>query len=237
MLVNPIASIHMYMIKRLKSVISVLCSLLLIFLASQAFPQAKHDPLSQEKDIVAFEKADKVRRPPRRGTLFTGSSSIRLWDDLDRRFPKRKVINRGFGGAWLSDLVYYFDRVIVPYQPKKIVIYAGENDIAGGKSAEELAKDFESLFTLWRQKLPRSKLIFISLKPSPARFDKIAEIQKANELIKQRLQNEKRAVFIDVFTPMLGPDGKPREELFKEDRLHMNIKGYNLWEPLIRPFL
>ncbi len=227
----------MDMIKRLKSRIGVLCSFLLIFLTSYAFPQAKHDPLSQEKNIAAFERADSVKRPPRRGTLFTGSSSIRLWDDLDRRFPKRKVINRGFGGSWLSDLVYYFDRVVVPYHPKKIVIYAGENDIAGGKSAEELAQDFESLLNLWRQKLPRSKLIFISLKPSPVRFNKIGEVKKANELIRQRLQNEKNATFIDVFTPMLGPDGKPREELFKKDRLHMNIKGYDLWEPLIRPFL
>lgn len=199
--------------------------------------QTKGDPARWESEISAFGLADSLQPPPRKGVLFTGSSSIRLWEDLPGRFPGHKVINRGFGGSWLSDAVHYFPRLIVAYKPKTIVVYAGENDIADGKRAEQLLKDFEELLALRRKHLPRSKFIFISLKPSPSRAATLEEVRKANALIRQRLAGEKKAVFVDVFTPMLNERGEPREELFGPDRLHMNSKGYDLWTQALAPHL
>jgi lysophospholipase L1-like esterase len=199
--------------------------------------QTNGDPTRWTNDIGAFRKADSLQAPPTRGILFTGSSSIRLWHDLDDRFTDRKVINRGFGGSWLSDVVHYFPSLVVPYRPRTIVVYAGENDIAEGRPAEMLAKDVDVLLALRRKHLPRSKLVFISLKPSPSRAEKLEEVRRANTLIRQRLAGQKRTVFVDVFTPMLDAEGKAREELFGPDRLHMNAKGYDLWTQVLAPYL
>ncbi len=199
--------------------------------------QTAHDPAQWEKEIAAFERSDSLQPPVKKGVLFVGSSSVRLWDDLPQRFPGQKTLNRGFGGSWLSDAVHYFDRIILPYEPKTIVVYSGENDIAGGKSARLLLKDFKKLLALKGKHLPGSRLIFISLKPSPSRFAKMKEMKKANHLISARMKKKKRAVFVDVFTPMLDAQGKPREELFRADRLHMNSSGYDLWTQIVRPHL
>ncbi len=218
---------------------TILLSLLLGILP--LFPivhaQTKGDPARWKNDIAAFRKADSLQPPPTRGIVFTGSSSIRLWHDLAERFSGRKVINRGFGGSWLSDAVHYFPRLVVPYQPKTIVVYAGENDIADGRPAEALVQDVEALLALRQKHLPKSKLVFIALKPSPSRAEKLEEVRKANALIRQRLAGEKRAVFVDVFTPMLDAQGAAREELFGPDRLHMNAKGYDLWTQVLTPYL
>ncbi len=214
---------------------SGLLALLPLFPA--AFAQTKGDPARWESDMAAFRRADSLQPPPAKGILFTGSSSIRLWHDLADRFAGRKVINRGFGGSWLSDVVHLFPNLVVPYRPKTIVVYAGENDIADGRTAEMLLGDVETLLALRRQHLPKSKLVFLSLKPSPSRAEKLEEVRKANTLIRERLAGEKRAVFVDVFTPMLDAGGKPREELFGPDRLHMNDKGYDLWTTVLTPYL
>jgi len=215
--------------------IVLLLALLTIFPA--VFGQTMGDPVRWQSDMAAFRRADSLQPPPAKGILFTGSSSIRLWHDLADRFSGRTVINRGFGGSWLSDVVHYFPGLVVPYQPKTIVLYAGENDIAEGRTAEMLLKDVETLLALRRQHLPKSKLVFLSLKPSPSRAGKLEEVRKANTLIRERLAGEKRAVFVDVFTPMLDAGGKPREELFGPDRLHMNDKGYDLWTAVLKPYL
>jgi lysophospholipase L1-like esterase len=199
--------------------------------------QTKGDPARWQNDIAAFRKADSLQPPPAKGIVFTGSSSIRLWHDLADRFAGRRIINRGFGGSWLSDVVHYFPELVVPYQPRTIVVYAGENDIADGRPAEGLVRDVEALLALQQKHLPKSKLVFISLKPSPSRAEKLEEVRKANTLIRQRLAGEKRAVFVDVFTPMLEAGGKAREELFGPDRLHMNAKGYDLWTQVLAPYL
>ena len=218
-----------------KILIVLLLSLLTRFPA--AYAQTEGDPARWESDMAAFRRADSLQPPPAKGILFTGSSSIRLWHDLADRFAGRRVINRGFGGSWLSDVVHYFPNLVVPYQPKTIVVYAGENDVADGRTAEMLLKDVEMLLALRRQHLPKSKLVFLSLKPSPSRVEKLEEVRKANTLIRQRLAGERRAVFVDVFTPMLDAGGKPREELFGPDRLHMNDKGYDLWTAVLTPYL
>jgi lysophospholipase L1-like esterase len=190
--------------------------------------QTKGDPTRWQSDIAAFRKADSLQPPPTRGIVFTGSSSIRLWHDL---------VNRGFGGSWLSDVVHYFPQLVVPYRPRTIVVYAGENDIADGRPAEGLVQDVEALLALRQKHLPKSKLVFIALKPSPSRAEKLGEVRRANALIRERLAGERRAVFVDVFTPMLDAQGAAREELFGPDRLHMNPKGYDLWTQVLAPYL
>ncbi len=199
--------------------------------------QTKGDPARWTQEMAAFRKADSLQPPPARGILFTGSSSIRLWRDLPDRFAGRKVINRGFGGSWLSDVVHYFPDLVLPYRPKTIVVYAGENDVADGRTAEMVARDVDALLALRQKHLPKSKLVFIALKPSPSRAEKLEEVRKANTLIRKRLAKEKQAVFVDVFTPMLDARGTAREELFGPDRLHMNTKGYDLWTQVLAPYL
>jgi lysophospholipase L1-like esterase len=201
------------------------------------YAQTKGDPAQWQNEIAAFRRADNLQPPPTGGIVFTGSSSIRLWHDLAGRFSNRRIVNRGFGGSWLSDVVHYFPELVVPYQPRTVVVYAGENDIADGRPAAGLLKDVEALLALRQKHLPKSKLVFIALKPSPSRAEKLEEVRKANTLIRQRLAREKQAVFVDVFTPMLDARGTAREELFGPDRLHMNTKGYDLWTQVLAPYL
>jgi lysophospholipase L1-like esterase len=190
-----------------------------------------------EKEIQAFEAQDKQKFPPRNAIVFTGSSSIRLWKDLDASFPGKKVIGRGFGGSNLNDLDRYLDRIVFPYKPRKVVIYSGENDIAQGVPAEEVVSRFQRVFTRLRQQLPRASVIFISMKPSPSRAEKIGEMQKANIAIELFLNSQPNTAYVDVFTLMLDEAGNPRTDLFVEDNLHMNEEGYTMWASAIAPYL
>jgi lysophospholipase L1-like esterase len=190
-----------------------------------------------ESEIVAFEQADQQNFPPKKAILFTGSSSIRLWKDLQESFPGKKIINRGFGGSGVSDLIYFTDRIVIPYRPKQIIIYSGENDINAGKTPQEVYTDFVTLVTTIREKLPTARITYISMKPSPSRISKQEEMKKANSLIKDYLSKIKRADYVNIYDPMLGPDGQPKAELFVEDRLHMNEAGYDIWTSVIAPYL
>lgn len=212
--------------------------LLLFFSLHQVFSQAAEpEKLPFIDEITAFEQADKTSFPPRKAILFTGSSSIRFWSSLQESFPGKKVINRGFGGSGLSHLIQYADRIIFPYKPKQIVIYSGENDIADGKTAQQALAEFKTLTEKIKKQLPTTRIAYISMKPSPSRIDKIGEVKKANALIEAYLKESKTGKYINVFDPMLDNNGQPRSELFLEDRLHMNQKGYQLWTEIIRPYL
>lgn len=215
----------------------LILSLFLLFVS----PFIKDNTLQEkhpfEDEIIAFEKADKERFPTKNSILFTGSSSIRLWNDLAERFPEKKVINRGFGGSGLGDLIYYADRIVYPYKPKQIVIYSGENDISDGKTPAQVLADFKILYTSIRKKLPNTPVAYISMKPSPSRADKLEQVKEANELIRDFLKIQKKATYIDVFNKMLGDDQQPRPELFLQDRLHMNEQGYDIWTQTIKPYL
>jgi lysophospholipase L1-like esterase len=213
----------------------IVCCLLFVFpFTRDTTVQEKH-PF--EDEIVAFEQADKEAFPPKNAILFTGSSSIRLWKDLAGRFPNKKVINRGFGGSGLEDLLYYASRIVYPYKPRQIVIYSGENDIAAGKTPAQVLADFKTLFTAIRQKLPNTPVAYIAMKPSPSRAGKLAQVKEGNLLISSFLKTQKKATYIDVFNKMLGEDGQPRPELFLPDNLHMNEQGYNIWTQTIKPYL
>jgi lysophospholipase L1-like esterase len=187
-------------------------------------------------EIAAFESADKLVMPKKGGVLFLGSSSIRLWTTLSTDFPGSNVINRGFGGSEVADSVTYVDRIVVPYAPKTIVFYAGDNDIGAGKSPEQVYASFVALTKKIRAKLPSVRILFISIKPSLSRWDKFPLIQKTNGMI-QAYTMEHKMSFIDVVPAMLGPDGKPRAELYRPDGLHMTPAGYVIWRDAVRPYL
>jgi lysophospholipase L1-like esterase len=190
-----------------------------------------------ESAIAEFEAMDRTNPPPRQATLFVGSSSVRLWPHLAQDFPGHKVIQRGFGGSELSDVVAFANRIVLPYQPKIILVYAGDNDIANGKSPERVLADFKTFAQKVRVASPSTRIGFIAVKPCPAREKFLSEVKAANRLIREFAGQDGNLFFVDVFTPMLGADGALRAELFGPDGLHMNEKGYALWASLIRPLL
>jgi len=190
-----------------------------------------------EEDIRRFEKADSLRPPHRGAILFVGSSSIRMWETLQEDFPGLQVINRGFGGSELSDAVHFADRIILPYKPRIIIVYAGDNDLANGKAPEQILADYRRLVDLVHESLPKTRIGYISIKPSLARWNLVSKIRKANALIRDYSAHDSLLSFIDIFTPMLGKDGTPRKELFAPDGLHLNATGYVLWTNAVRPFL
>jgi len=190
-------------------------------------------------DIQQFRKMDSVQAPPSNAILFVGSSSFTRWTDVQSYFPGYTIINRGFGGSTLADLLRYEEDVIFKYNPKEIVIYCGENDVASSDTitAKTVYNRFTTLFSEIRAVYPNVQVVFISLKPSPSRWHMRDKAIATNEMIENYLKKQKNAEFIDVWKPMLGPDGKPRQELFVEDNLHMNAKGYAIWQKLIQPTL
>jgi lysophospholipase L1-like esterase len=190
-----------------------------------------------ESEIKAFEAGDKTNSPPKGAILFIGSSSIRLWKTLARDFPQHQVINRGFGGSQIIDSVNYAERIVIPYRPKQIVLYAGGNDINAGKGPEQVFADFKSFVQKVQAALPATPIAYISSAPNPARWAQVEKVKKLNKLIADYVRENSGLTFINVFPKMLGEDGNPRPEIYAPDRLHMNEKGYELWTGIVRPYL
>jgi lysophospholipase L1-like esterase len=196
-----------------------------------------HDSSRWEKDIQAFEAADRENPPPTNAVLFIGSSSIRMWKTLAEDFPDHQVINRGFGGSQIADSLAFADRILLPYKPRQIVLYAGDNDINAGKTPEQALADFKQFVARVHDELPKTRIAFIAIKPSTARWHLRDAMQQANELIADYCATDKRLDYIAIWTPMLGKDGKPRPDLLIEDGLHLNDAGYHVWTKAVRPFL
>lgn len=195
------------------------------------------DPLRFEKEVNAMVAGDSLVNK-KRVILFTGSSSIRFWNDLKKDFPKRNVLNRGFGGSEMTDLLYYAGPLILNYTPRRIFIYEGDNDINAGKSPEEILANADKLLTLLRAQLPsKVKIIFISAKPSVARWNLKAKYEDFNRKLEHWTSTKKNVSYADVWTPMLDSNGEVQKDLFIEDNLHMNRKGYDIWKSVIRKFL
>jgi lysophospholipase L1-like esterase len=190
-----------------------------------------------EKEIKAFEAADAKQAPPKDAVLFIGSSSIRKWTTLSSDFSGIPVINRGFGGSQIADSTRYADRIAIPYHPRLIIMYAGDNDIASGKKPQQILEEFQAFVAKIRGAMPDVPIDFISIKPSLKRWKLVDQIKEANSLIEKWAKDQKNVGYIDCFTPMLGTDGKPRTELFVADGLHMTRKGYELWTSIIKPLL
>lgn len=190
-------------------------------------------------DIQSFKKTDSVSFPPENAILFIGSSSFTMWKDVQKDFPAYTIINRGFGGSSLTDVIRYASDIILPYDPKQIVIYCGENDLAGSdKVTSKMVFDrFKQLFGLIRNSYPNAKLTYVSMKPSPSRLHLMPKMTEANLLIKKFLKKQEKTSFVDVYQKMLNEAGAPMKDIFLEDNLHMNAKGYAIWQKLIEPHL
>jgi lysophospholipase L1-like esterase len=190
-------------------------------------------------DIAAFKKQDSLSFPPKKAILFIGSSSFTMWTDVSDYFPGYTIINRGFGGSTILDVIRYTDDILFPYQPKQVVIYCGENDLAFSDSvtAKMVFERFEKLFGMIRSRLAKASVLYVSIKPSPSRQNLLPKMREANGLIRSFLKKKKRTAFIDIYPEMINDEGKPRPELFIADQLHMNKEGYLIWQKAIKPYL
>jgi len=188
------------------------------------------------KEIVRFEESDKLKQPPTNAILFAGSSSMVFWNTA-KSFPTLSTINRGFGGSHISDSVYYAQRIIVNYHPSVVVVYAGDNDLADGVTTHQLCQDFQDLVTLIHKSLPKTRILYIAIKPSPKRWALFETQKTANQMISEICKKDSRLQFIDIVKPMLDETGNPRKELYRADGLHLNDKGYELWTAILKPLL
>jgi lysophospholipase L1-like esterase len=211
--------------------------LFIFFALTVSFRTAAQLPFYNE--IQDFKKQDSLKPPPQHAILFVGSSSFRKWTDVQSYFPNYPIVNRGFGGSSFPDVIRYADDIIFPYHPKQIVIYCGDNDLAASDtvSAQTVFIRFEKLFDLIRTKMPGEDIVFVSIKPSPSRARLMPKMVEANELIKAFLAKSKNTAFADVYYPMLNADGTPMQDIFVKDNLHMNAKGYAIWQKIIEPYL
>jgi lysophospholipase L1-like esterase len=190
-------------------------------------------------EIIAFKKSDSVQAPPENEILLVGSSSFRMWKDVGAAFPGYSIINRGFGGSTLADVIRYSYDIILPYKPRQVLIYCGENDLASPDSisADEVVRRFRTLFAIIRTNLPGATIDFVSIKPSPSRAALQHKMKDANQQIRRFLKKQRRAHFIDIYDAMLNKDGTMREELYLPDRLHMKPEGYAIWQRVLMPYL
>lgn len=186
--------------------------------------------------MAAFSRADAETPPPKRGIVFVGSSSIRLWD-LAKHFPGMPAVNRGFGGSQIEDSIRHADLLVNRHAPRLVVLYAGDNDLASGKSPHQVADDFAAFVRAVRAKLPETRIAFVAIKPSLARWAMVGKVREANAAIRAACDADPHLAFVDVDGPMIGWNGQPRRELFVEDGLHLSEEGYELWSTLLRPLL
>jgi lysophospholipase L1-like esterase len=202
---------------------------------SSATAQTKDSPARFEKEIAAFEDYDHKNSPPQSPILFVGSSTIRLWQTADA-FPELPVVNRGFGGSSIDDVNHFADRIVFKYRPRLIVFYSGDNDIAAGRTPDHVFADFETFANAVRERLPETRIIYLAIKPSIARWKLWPRMQEVNSRVNDLAQQkERQIIYIDTAPALLGPDGQPSKELFRDDGLHMNAIGYAAWNKLLAP--
>ena len=216
-------------------VIGIVC---IVFGIGQSNTTLCAQPFKQE--VLQFQKSDSIVMPPKGQIVFAGSSSFTRWKDVAMYFPGYPIINRGFGGATLVDLIYYVDEAIIQYQPSQVFIYCGENDMADVDtvSPATVLLRFKTLHTILLKKLPRAtKIVFVSLKPSVARWHLEPKFIEANKLIEGYINTQKNIQYLDVHTAMLDDNKEVLKDIFIADKLHMNPKGYLIWQKQFAPFL
>lgn len=221
----------------MKKKISGLVIMVLLFVVATRAQQPPY-----WNDIQAFKKQDSASFPGTGKILFVGSSSFTNWRDVQTYFPAYPIINRGFGGSTLVDVMRYKYDIIFPYRPKQIIIYCGENDIANDSTVtgKTVFKRFKALYFSIRKNLMFVPVVYVCMKPSPSRWHLRDKYIEGNRLIKEFLEKKKRSAnnhFVNVWDAMLGPDGKPVPDIFVGDNLHMNAKGYAIWQKIIEPYL
>ena len=188
-------------------------------------------------EIAAFDSADRVAPPAPAGIVFVGSSTIRLWTSLVDDFAGLPVLNRGFGGSTFPEALHYLERTVVRYHPRIVVVYEGDNDLAFGRTPPQIARDYRAFVRAVRDSLPDARIVFLAIKPSPSRWKLESQRQEANRLVRAIVSADAKQTFVDVGTPMLGPSGRPRPELYRADSLHMTPAGYAIWRATVAPVL
>lgn len=211
--------------------------LVLILLLLTAFNIVKGQDAPFYKDIQYFKKQDSIDFPPKKAILFIGSSTFTKWKDVNAYFPGHTIINRGFGGSSLPDVIRYVEDIVYPYYPRQVVIYCGENDFTGGASAEAVVERVGQLLKLIRKKYPRIQVTYISIKPSPSREKYWSLMREANAKIAAMISKMKRTSYINTYDAMFNTDGKIMTDIFLSDNLHMNAKGYAIWAKIMEPYL
>jgi lysophospholipase L1-like esterase len=206
--------------------------------APRAAAANQNDQDRWEATIKKFEDADKAAPPPQNAIVFIGASSIVRWN-LPGSFPEfgPLLINRGFGGSLAADSTRYADRIVIPYKPRMVVFYAGDNDVEANHTPEQIAGDFTAFERKVHAALPATEIVFISIKPSIRRWKWIEQIKSANALVRQLCATDPHLTFVDIVPQMIGADGKPRKELLLEDGLHLTPAGYKIWNDALRPLL
>lgn len=214
--------------------IFLLMPILFLIISLKGFSQ-EHPPYWNE--IQQFKAQDSIQPPSKNAILMVGSSSFRIWQDVADYFPGYTFINRGFGGSSIPDVMRYYDDIILPYHTRQILFYCGENDLGPTVNGDSVINRFKVLFKRMRADHKKARITFISIKPSGSRANLMPEMEIANKGIKDFLATQKNTDFVDVYHKMLTPDGKPLPDIFREDILHMNSKGYAIWQKAIKPFL
>jgi lysophospholipase L1-like esterase len=213
-------------------------SLLTLSLCLHLFVHAQEAPPFWG-DVLAFKHQDAIDTPIQHPILFIGSSSFTIWKNLKSDLPGYPVMNRAFGGSTLTDVIRYFYEVVVPYQPKQVVVYCGENDIAYSDSvtANDVLLRVKTLFAMVRANFPNTRFSYVSIKPSPSRAQMQDRVRQANQLIKKFLSTQKNTDYINIYDAMLDSNGNMRKEIYLDDQLHMNEKGYGIWIPILKKYL
>lgn len=217
---------------------------LLIFLLSLSFLSFQGeaavtpdpDPARFQSEIDLFVEWDQKNSHPAQAILFIGSSSIRMWPTR-QAFPDFPIINRGFGGAQTSDVAHFYEQVVQPYDARIIVLYAGDNDIADGKTAAQVFEDYIELVNRILQDKPSAKFVYLPVKPSPSRFARWKEMNRLNLMIQEVNQKNPRLFYVDVASALLDSTGVPDKKYFIEDLLHLSEKGYEVWQEILAPQL
>ena len=223
----------------MKRIVLVTIFIFLCNLFSQIDPDPRRFYSGNNEDEVFIEnflRWDQKNTYVENGILFLGSSSIRKWP-TSNYFDYLPIINRGFGGSHISDVNYYFKSIASIYKPRTIVLYAGDNDIAGKKTPEQVLEDYIDFIILVREHLPQTKIIYLPIKPSPSRWSMWNDMRQANRLIKMYTDSDNMQYYADTATPMLDSQGKPLGDLFVDDSLHLSKKGYDLWSEILKPIL
>lgn len=205
--------------------------------SAERLVSAPHDFAKWDKEIAAYEAADRTSPPAKGGVLFVGSSTFRRWETLARDFPDHKVINRGVGGSQIADSTHFAERIIFPYEPKQIFLRAGGNDIHAGRLPKEVAADFVDFVHKVHDRLPNTEIVYVSISPAPSRWGENDKYQVLNKMIRKRSLKMPHVSYVDTYSISLNAYGQPRPELFVGDMLHFNAEGYKLLAEQIRPYL
>ena len=215
----------------------VLALLSALMLSAGAWGQSPELAARFEQKVVEYEALDRATPPPKNAILFAGDSQFYRWKTIHEDLPGYTLINRGIDSFQFRDLIHYVDRLVIPYAPRLIVLHVGGNDVHNGRTPAQVLEDFGTFVRRVRAKLPAVPIVYSSITPGPGRWDEAPERRETNRVLREYIATQPGLKFVDLWDAMLTPEGKPRDDLWVEDRVHPNHAGYLIRVKLTRPFL